>query len=293
MKSERRHELEHNVLATWLDQTITSTKPHVNKILGGILAVILLFCALLVWTHFSATSTEKAWAKLYDSLGDSDKMSELASLSKNSVVSQLAACAAADASLDTGCNLLFEDTGKAKTEIRKAIDNYNFVLDNSSDPALRERATFGLARAKEASGEDGALELARSLYLKVAKQWPNGAYAQIAADRAHDLEKKSTLAFYDRFAQFKPKARTLSEPGDKPLFDIKNNMEPPPSQIKNELKTTFDLKVDDKKSGDKKDDDKKNTEEKPDASEGEKKADASAKPETPAAPEKPAMESNE
>ncbi len=82
------------------------------------------------------------------------------------------------------------------------------VVDSPRVGALRQRATFGLARARESQG---SLEKAMEHYQEVGRNWPEGAYAAAAARRLEDLKKTDTKLLYDRFAKFDPKP--LSSPG--------------------------------------------------------------------------------
>ncbi len=54
MKRERRHELQHNALAEWVNGVLQTIKPHLNKILLGVLVVALVFLVVTWWTRRSA-----------------------------------------------------------------------------------------------------------------------------------------------------------------------------------------------------------------------------------------------
>lgn len=94
------------------------------------------------------------------------------------------------------------------------------VVDSPRVGALRQRATFGLARARESQG---SLEKAMEHYEEVGRNWPEGAYAAAAARRLEDLKKTDTKLLYDRFARFDPKPVSSPEPGgpgERLPFDI-------------------------------------------------------------------------
>jgi len=93
--------------------------------------------------------------------------------------------------------------------------------------AVRERATFGLARAYESLAgtrqSQGELDKAMESYEAVVTEWPNGAYAEMAARRLEDLRQEETKSLYDKFAQFEPKPALPDVPGlpgERPSFDL-------------------------------------------------------------------------
>jgi tetratricopeptide (TPR) repeat protein len=124
-------------------------------------------------------------------------------------VGQWAAVLAGDMHLEAGCNELFQNKANAVEDLRKAVESYLLALESASSSPLRERATFGLARAYEALAgtrqSQGELSKAIEQYRKVVQDWPDGTYAVIAQRRLMDLEKPSTKAFYDQFAKYEPK----------------------------------------------------------------------------------------
>lgn len=224
MKSERRHELEKNVLRDWLFERINQAKPYINLILSGILAVLILVIVAMWWADRSAAQAGAAWDAYFAvfagrnaSPADFEKVAE-----KNAAtsVSFWASLTAADRYLGTGCDQLFVNKVAANQDLRKAVEKYMAVLAASKVPAVRERATFGLARAREAQGD---LEKAVEGYQQIVKDWPHGAFAKMAQERAADLKRMPIKEFYDKFAKFDPKPPIMDEPGTpgkKPAFDL-------------------------------------------------------------------------
>jgi hypothetical protein len=62
---------------------------------------------------------------------------------------------------------------------------------------VAERATMGLAKARESLGD---LDQARRGYEAVANEFPSSPMAQMAAEHAEDLSRNKTKAFYTWFA---------------------------------------------------------------------------------------------
>jgi tetratricopeptide (TPR) repeat protein len=229
MKSERRHELEHNVLANWLGGTIEQIKPYASTILLAVLAGLLAVVLVRWWYGNSLAKGASAWDAYYAAFEDpnaSEEFDKVAELYPRSKVAEWATVTGADVRLQYGCNQLFTNRSIANQELTKAVNGYLKVLEQASDVTVRERATFGLARAKEAQGD---LDEALKSYKEVVKQWPNGAYKQAAQHRIDDLERKSTKEFYDTFAKANPKppATEGAASGTGPEFNEKSLPEGP------------------------------------------------------------------
>ncbi len=222
MKSERRHELEQNLLADWLADTMAKIKPYQNAILGGMVLVVALLVVGFVWRNMAQRQTANAWEEYFHALqtGGPLDLEEVVGRHAGSPVAYWAAVAAADQRLAFGCNSLFTDKPSAMQELRKAVDLYLPVLEQSRETALVERATFGLARAYEAQID---LEKAVPRYKEVVDRWPNGPYAEVAKSRLTALDQRLVRELADRFAKWEPKPATPDLPdfpASRPQFDL-------------------------------------------------------------------------
>ena len=229
MKSERRHELQHNELATWLINSFQTVKPYQNLLFAVVAAVLVAVLGYTLWTRDAASRTSQAWDQFNAVVQSRDpaKLTKLSEEYPNTPVGTTAAVVAADDHLQEGCERLFVNKALAQTELNKAIDLYRLVLEQTQVPMQLERATFGLARAHEAKGE---LEAAEKLYGEVAARWPNGTFTAAANGRLEDLKRPATKRFYDQFAHFDPKPAFTGKPGEQPAFDMKSlPTEGPPS----------------------------------------------------------------
>jgi predicted negative regulator of RcsB-dependent stress response len=226
MKSERRHELQHNELADWLAKTAKTIKPYQNMAMAAVALVLIVIVGYTLWSRESTAQTTQAWDELNVALETVQTTRNLEPLSKviedypDTNVAYTAKAVLADLHLGTGCDRLFENKARAQEELNKAIASYEAVLKGSRTPDLQERATFGLARAKESKGDAESLAQAEKLYKNVVAKWPKGAYAVAAQQRAKDLERPTTKRFYDDFRNFDPKPSFSAEPGDRPDFDL-------------------------------------------------------------------------
>ncbi len=216
MKSERRHELQHNALLDWLMQTGSSIKPYLNAILLGIVVVVLGVAAYKYMSNQSADEEAIAWDSMFEAMGtgEIDQLDQTVEDYPSTSAAQWAAVVAGDLRLSAGCQDLFTTKATAADQFQKALDKYTLVLESCREAVLRERATYGLARTYEAmagtrrSQED--LARAKTEYEKVVQEWPDGAYAKAAQARLNALSQTSTLEFYDALAAWEPRPAITS-----------------------------------------------------------------------------------
>jgi hypothetical protein len=218
MRSERRHDLQRNDLLDWLNESFGFITPYKNILLAGLAVVVL---GLLAWQVLSQSSSKKAgrgWDALFAAMdrGQADQLDGVVERFGDTDVATWANLAAADLYLRAGCDELFNNEATAAQELKKAENNYLNVLEAGSDPDVRERATFGLARAYEtmaATPPERGLDDAKKRYQEVVDNWPDGAFAVRAARRLADLERGATKDFYDKLAKYDPKPAAIDPAG--------------------------------------------------------------------------------
>ena len=224
MKSERRHELQHNELADWLAKSGQNLKPYQNLIMLLVVVGVVGIAAYMWWSRTTASQAAEAWGELNNGLERQD-LTKLAQVSENfpdSKVARTANVLASEFYLIDGCNKLFQNKAIGEQQLSKAIVGFEAELRGSKSSLLRQRATFGLAQAKEAKGD---LEEAERYYGEVVKNWPDGAYKAVAEQRLKDLKRPEIKKMYDDFRSFTPTppvANKLPTPGQPPAFDAQN-----------------------------------------------------------------------
>ncbi|NLE36533.1 MAG: hypothetical protein GX621_00750 [Pirellulaceae bacterium] len=229
MKSERRHELEQNVLADWTGDVIAAAKPYANLILGGLLLITIVTVGATLLVRKSRAEAARAWEDLYPAMinGSFSDLNDVAENYRGTAAAHWALVMVGDLRLNEGCNELFSTRAGAKEELKKAIDAYDRVLVESKDSTIRERATFGLARAWEAQGD---LDKATDFYKKLIDNptWSKGPFGEVAEERVAALADPAVRKFYDQFAKFDP---TPPPTGDltKPL-DFDDRQMPKPGE---------------------------------------------------------------
>jgi hypothetical protein len=240
MKSERRHELQENELADWLERTIDQIIPHLKTILGVVALLGVAFVAYLVYQNRVAANQQAIWDDFYAAAGEGaqpeeaeKKMLALADAHPADPAGLWARLYVADGQLSAGVQDLFTNRAAAKPKLKEAVKNYSLVADNAAGkyPPLVERALFGEAKAYESLGEKSDLENAIKLYEQVAKDYPGSALAVDSESRVAALKTPAAEQFYDWFAKAEPvKPVTPDEigtPGTGPAFNDSGIPAPP------------------------------------------------------------------
>jgi len=246
VKSERRHELERNELAEWIAGAYKRFRPYEKIVLGAAIIALVAGLVYTVSVRHSAGRAAEGWNEFYEAyaLGASGaNFEDIIEKYPDSELGHWAAVVAADAYLGSGCNQLFVNKADAYRDLRLAVEHYMSVLEKSQQPMIRERATYGLARALEALARDRKdLDRAAEEYQRVFENWPEGAYAEAARRRYEDLGRESTAEVYRRFAKYEPKPAFQDgpgTPGERPPFDLDSIPDDAP-----EVEPSVDLDLD-------------------------------------------------
>lgn len=224
MKSEQRHRLETNTLATELNVWGEKLRPYTSAILFGVAAVLGLYAALSMWNARSQSRQRAAWDDYELALLNSDMdYRNVYRVANNEDLAgtrmqDWAYLAWADRQLLLAAQnyLLDRDASKTRlTEIKAVYDTYS---TQALEPEVRNRALFGLARVNEI---DNDLDAARTHYAQV-----EGALAALAEARLKELETRgkdieevnSWLATADLPRPATPQGG--GTPGVRPDFDV-------------------------------------------------------------------------
>ncbi len=211
MKNERRHELQQNSLAAWIEQSINQFKPHANTITAGVVAVAALVSVYYYFSSQRASSHDKAWDQYLQAVDEQgyEALAKLGDDYPNSRVGMCAMLVAADRQLQSGVEALFHDRTAAAQDLGMALDNYTQVAEKADDPLLLQRGLIGKAYAEESLAYDSAdnLRAAKATYEQYLAEFPDGIFAEQAQIRLSDLGNPATASFYDWFA-----AQTVGSP---------------------------------------------------------------------------------
>jgi len=229
MKTERRHELQHNVLADWIGDKLEEIKPYSRAIVGGLIAVAVILGVYLYLSRQRAAVAADGWDmyfKAWEQVRTRDNPEELSEMAQSPTYRDTAAgmwarIALADYNYALGENHLFSDKTQAKRELNIAVDNYSSVANQNEYPLLAQRALLGRARSLESLDDQ---DEARKAYEKLADT-TEGMYQSEAKKRLADLSQDSTKQFYDWFAQVTPSRSSQfapGMPGERPDFNLES-----------------------------------------------------------------------
>jgi tetratricopeptide (TPR) repeat protein len=212
MKTERRHELQTNVLADWLGTKLETAHEYTKAIVASLLAVVVIVGALVFMSKRTEHKQSVAWEQYFDATltGATEKLGIVADKYPDTLAGQWARLSLGDSELGQGTEQLFEDRTLAKGTLERAIESYTRARERTGDVEILERSTIGLARVHESLSQ---LSEARQEYQQLLAKWPNSIYATEAKQRLDDIDKLSTKEFYDWFASQNTKALGASGPG--------------------------------------------------------------------------------
>lgn len=205
MKTERRHELEENQLADYLQRLWIDVQRYSTAIVGTLVALAVVAGAYLYLTSQSAANKRLSWEQYQQAVtdGDDEALLKLAQRFPDLPAGQWAQVTLADRKLITGVSDLFSN----RVEAQKALDDALKLYTNARGTATREqrdlaeRALLGQARSEEALGK---VNDAIKSYQLFAQTYADSPYLIEVEWRLKSLESPETKKFYDWFAKYQP-----------------------------------------------------------------------------------------
>ena len=229
MRDERDlpiEDLEGNALAENVAGLVERLRPHARVVLLAAAGALVVMAAWVGVSAQSAATKSQSWDAFLAGLsgGDPQQFDDVVRRYPGTPAAEWSRLVMADMALINGVELLFANKDEAPPRLQAAADLYAAILAGQPRGMLAERATFGLAKARESLGQ---LEDARRGYAAVAEEFPDGALAGLAREHAAALGREATRRWYDWFAAQKvapPAAETKADTGEKPAE------QPPQSQ---------------------------------------------------------------
>jgi len=215
MKSERRHDLQTNVLADWLGGKVSKIQANASWVGGGFLLILIVVVFLFVRQNRLASVASEGWTRFQQARSSGlVAISQQQPLALNNTVRDLEDIAreyasdpiAAYAHLTLGDLLL--QNGRTQYSLNKtaardafqaAARYYQMVVESTKSPDIKNRALFCQGKSLEWQLK---LSQAKEIYQKVS-----GPYGPEAEARIRNLDHKGTEAFYKQFAEWKPKPK--------------------------------------------------------------------------------------
>jgi hypothetical protein len=186
MKSEERHRLEANWLATNMPVWADKLRPYSSAILFAVAAVLGLYAALTFWNSRTAARERDAWNQFQHALFNQDlELSEVRRLASSEDMAgtrmqDWAYVAWADRQILLASQNYLVDREATLEGLPQVESIYKLYSDKAIDAEVKNRARFGLARLYELQGK---FDEARGAYKTV-----QGSLGPMAATRLKDLE---------------------------------------------------------------------------------------------------------
>ncbi|PQO37952.1 hypothetical protein [Blastopirellula marina] len=201
MKSERRHEIQENSLAHFLEGAFESARPHATLIGGILLALVLAYIAFVVMMQNSGPIQDKEWQSVYTTLDQSFRVGEddvaqkqvadeFATISKDYGKSRPALWSEyfyGQQILTQASDLAFSDPKSATADLDRAVQAFQKVYDETDLPILKVKALWAMAEAYELQASKESLGKAKANFEEITKIWPDTNTAKLAQERIERL----------------------------------------------------------------------------------------------------------
>ncbi|MEO8497421.1 MAG: hypothetical protein ABI614_20310 [Planctomycetota bacterium] len=219
MKTDRRHELQTNVLADWIGKHLQQVQSYSKTILAVILLVVAVAIGGLFLAQDQSARSQESWNEFFQAFGERDPeaLELVAAANQGTTAGVWARLAEADLKLSEGIGDLYTNRENAKKNLAEAERDYLDVDVAATDTLLRERAWFGLGQVYESLAE---LDKAKQYYGKLVSSSPASALGKEAKLRADALSDPSTAQWYNWFANQTPRPPAI--PGMTEDFGLPN-----------------------------------------------------------------------
>lgn len=213
MNNQRRHELEHNVLAGYLGNALSKVQHLLKPLAIAAVGGVVVYAAYSLYQSMSAKKSSTAWTDYYFNLdGDANSFEELAQNYGNSPAGQWARFSAATGFLRDGIDALYVNRQEGVSNIRKSIEELE-KLKAASIPELSLQVRQALGKAHESLGQ---LPEAIGYYEELADSTSlTDAERDQIRDRLAYLQTDDAKTFYAWFEKLDPKPTSPPQmPGD-------------------------------------------------------------------------------
>ena len=203
MKSEERHQLLTNDLGVEIERTVGFFERHLGLLIGLISAALLLGGLIYWFTRTVESESAEGWT-LLDSAQNLEEFGTVIDKFKGKPPAQWAQLFVAETNLKTAMPLMFTNRDIALTDIKAARQGFESLLQEKTDPMIRERALWGLALCLETTN-DGNTSKVIDAYQRLTTEFPETVFKVVAEDRIATLKKDGSKEFYAWFSKENPK----------------------------------------------------------------------------------------
>ena len=219
MKSERRHDLQTNVLADWMGEKVKKIQANATWIGGGFLLILIIVVFLFVrqsrlsnvanegWTRFQqARSSGLVALAQQQPLALNNVVRDLENIAREYAGNPIAAythLTLGDLQLQNGRMQYSLNKTAARDAFQSAVNYYKAAADGTESPDIKNQARFCQGKSLEWQSK---LSQAKEIYGKVT-----GPYRLEAEERIRNLDRNGTESFYKQYAEWKPKPADTSK----------------------------------------------------------------------------------
>lgn len=206
MKSERRHELQHNELADWIGEKVEALKPYGSQIALAIALVALVIAGSVWWFGTEDHASAANWTALFTARNaprDREKeLDNFATAHQGTKPALYAQMVIGDTAAREGSRAMFTDRNEAKKQLERAETAFKAAEAGTQDVELKSRARLGLAKVYESLCKP---EEARKYYEMVAASLKDSAIGREAAADAARMKSRDQADLLVWFAAQTPK----------------------------------------------------------------------------------------
>lgn len=199
-KTERRHELQQNELAAYLEKVNKQIEPYSKPILGVVLVVMAVGIGWSFYSSEQEADSSFATLELIKATSaqmiDPEDLDTVNSEFPETSAGKLAKLYQGLALVNEGNDLIYEDTESATETLKEGIEVLTSVAEGNNDPLIKSRAYLGIALAQTTLGDT---EAAVAAYEEVEKADESEAMVEYAANRIATLTSTATKEFSDWF----------------------------------------------------------------------------------------------
>jgi len=234
MKTERRHELQTNLLADHIGKYIQQVKPYSRHITTGILLLLAVVMAGLYFSNKWASERGAGWSDYLKTLAASDPVAleEVAEMHAGSTAALWARQSAGEVKVAKATighppmiepGQLFTDRKGAVKTLEEAKEHFLAVAeDRASSPQLVERARFGLAQVYECLSDTVN---AQKYYDEIVNSSPDSALSKLAKRRSERLSEGSVQGWYNWFGRQDPAPSTVPPDGSGKFPNVSDDLD--------------------------------------------------------------------
>ena len=222
-KTERRHELQQNDLAAYLEQANKRIEPYSKQILVGILLVLAVGVAYSFYNSERDAESSMATLQLIQNTNvpqvDPDVLGEINTEYIETSAGKLAKLYEGMALVSKGNQDIYTEPENAKESLTQGIEVLSAAAANTDDTLIKSRAHLGMALANVTLGDRDA---AITAYNEVIDANESEAMVENATSRIAYLESDAGKDFTSWFkdADFKPAQMPNPDPSLPPMSGL-------------------------------------------------------------------------